>query len=240
MKYLLLIILGVVIATMGCKRMSATQQHGADTTQVKTEQKQSVVAIPDSALELYSYNMPDGKVRVFFEMMQEYGLNLYTMTSTEGKPYKVELVYDRYHDGDNFLADGWMTPLYYKVSPDEQSLYVVTRMHANSDGWITEYQLFKIDCETLKSKFLAECAALEATEKGFTIAVARLTNEDTAQFTYQEVWVMHDVQLDLDGNTIITSSREYSWEQMCDRFAIDEKGNHLVKGFQRHILKEDE
>lgn len=46
--------------------------------------------------------------------------------------------------------------------------------------------------------------------------------------------------LSADGNTIKTSSREYSWEQMCDRFAIDEKGNHLVKGFQRHILKEDE
>lgn len=72
------------------------------------------------------------------------------------------------------------------------------------------------------------------------MAGARLTNGDTAQFTYQEEWVMHDIKLDLDGNTIKTSSREYSWEQMCDRFAIDEKGNHLVKGFQRHILKEDE
>lgn len=239
MKHLLLIILGVVIATMGCKRTGTAQQNAADTTQVKTEQKQSVVAIPDSALELYSYNMPDGKVRVFFELMGEYGLNLYTMTYTESKPNKLELVYDRYHDGDNFLADGWMTPLYYKVSPDGKSLYVVSRMHANSDGWITEYQLFKIDCETLKSKLLAECAALEATEKGFTIAVARLTNEDTAQFTYQEVWVMHDVQLDLDGNTVATSSQEYSSEQMHDRFAVDAKGYHLVKGFQRHILDED-
>lgn len=51
---------------------------------------------------------------------------------------------------------------------------------------------------------------------------------------------MHDVQLDWDGNTVATSSKEYSVEQMHDRFAIDEKGNHLVKGFQRHILKEDE
>lgn len=104
----------------------------------------------------------------------------------------------------------------------------------------TEYQLFKIDCESLESKLLAECAALEATEKGFTIAKARLTNEDTAQFTNQEEWVMHDVQLDWDGNTVATSSKEYSVEQMHDRFAIDEKGDHLVKGFQRHILKEDE
>lgn len=76
-------------------------------------------------------------------------------------------------------------------------------------------------------------------KKGFTIAVARLTNEDTAQFTYQEVWVMHDVQLDLDGNTVATSSKEYSSEQMYDSFTIDTKGYHLVKGFQRHILDED-
>lgn len=51
---------------------------------------------------------------------------------------------------------------------------------------------------------------------------------------------MHDVQLDWDGNTVATSSKEYSVEQMHDRFAIDADGNHLVKGFQRHILDEDE
>lgn len=119
-----------------------------------------------------------------------------------------------------------------------RSLHVVTRMHANSDGWITEYQLFKIDCECLESKLLAECAALEATKKGFTIAVARLANEDTARFTHQEEWVVHDVQLDWDGNTVKSSSQEYSVEQMCYRFVIDAKGYHLVKGFQRHILDE--
>ena len=224
---------------MGCNGLSSTQGQVIDTSQVKIEQKSSVEAIPDSALKLYSYKMADGKVRVFFELMGEYGLNLYTMTFTECKPRKLELVYDRYHNGDNYLANGWWPPLYYKVSPDGRSLYVVTRMLANSDGWITEYQLFKIDCESLKSKLLAECAALEATEKGFTISVARLTNGDTAQFTYQEEWVMHDVKLDLDGDTVKSSSREYNWEQMCDRFAVDAEGNHLVKGFQRHILDED-
>lgn len=230
----------LAIVTMGCNGLGGGHGQSTDTTQVKTEQKQAVVAVPDSALELYSYNMTDGTARAFFELKGEYGLNLYTMSSTESKPSKVELVYDRYHDGDNFLEDGWQTPLYYKVAPDGRCLYVVTRMHANSNGWTTEYQLFKIDCESLESKFLAECAALEATEKGFTIAVARLTNEDTAQFTYQEEWVMHDVQLDWDGNTVATSSKEYSVEQMHDRFAIDADGNHLVKGFQRHILDEDE
>ena len=239
MKHLLLIILGVVIATIGCNSSSGGQDQAVDTTQVKTEQKQSVLAIPDSVLELYSYKMTDGKERMFFELMGEYGLNLYTMTSTEGKPKKLELVYDRYHDGNNFLADGWWTPLYYKISPDGQSLYIVTRMNANSDGWVTEYQLFKIDCETLNTKLLAECAALEATEKGFTIAVARLTNPDTAEFTYQEVWVMHDQLLDWNGKTISTSKKEYSYKQMVNRFAIDAEGYHLVKGFQRHILDEN-
>ena len=232
MKHLLLIMLGVVIATMGCKRMGATQQHAADTTLVKTEQKQSVVAIPDSALELYSYDMPDGKVRVFFELMGEYGLNLNTMTSNEGEPRKVELCYDRYHDGENFLADGWWTPLYYTMSPDGRSLYVVTRMHANSNGWVTEYQLFKIDCESLDARLLAECAAIEVTERGFTTAIARLTNKNKAQFTYQEVWLMHDQRIDWNGNIATTSRKEYNYKQMVKRFAADAKGYKLVKGFK--------
>lgn len=234
----MIMVMCMTIVMMGCNGLSDGQVQVLDTMQDKTKQKLSVEAILDSALELYNYNIADGNVRVFFEMMGEYGLNLYTMTSTDRKPSKVELVYDRYHNGVNFLADGWMTPLYYKVSPDGKSLYIVSRMHANSDGWITEYQLFMIDCESLESKLLAECAALEATEKGFTIAVARLTNEDTAQFTYQKEWVMHDVKLDWDGNIVATSSQEYSMEKMHGRFAVDEDDCHLVKGFQRHILDE--
>ena len=209
---------------------SCNSQNRYQTTD--THQTSNVV-LPDSALELYRYKAVIDIERVFFELAVEHEYNLFVQESGK-EPQRLELVYDRYHDGHNMLEDGWPIPLYYNVSPDRQSLYVVSRMLANSDGWVTEYQLFKIDCTTLKVEFLADCAAIKTIDDGFTIAVARLTNEDTAHFTYQEIWVMHDEQLDWNGNTISKSKKEYSYEQMVKRYAFDERGFHLVKGFQCH------
>ena len=239
MRFALLFFVMLVVAAVGCNSVSGSRETAMkqDSAAVGVDERNIPLTLPDSAMELYRFQTRSGAERAFFELQNEH-CYLYTIDSGQ-EPRKLELFYDRCHDGRNFLADGWWTPLYYKVGPDGRSLYVVSRMHANSDGWVTEYQLFKIDCETLETRLLTDCAAIEVTENGFTIAVARLTNEDTAQFTYQEVWVMHDQLLDWNGDTISTSKKEYSYEQMVKRFAIDADGYHLVKGFQRHIIDED-
>jgi len=204
-------------------------QKQKSTTQIEPQEVASTAS--NDVVELYRYRTKDGKERIFVEMSVDDALFLYA--SDNGRePRKVELCYDRYHDGENFLADGWWTPLYYTMSPDGRSLYVVTRMHANSNGWVTEYQLFKIDCESLDARLLAECAAIEVTERGFTTAIARLTNKNKAQFTYQEVWLMHDQRIDWNGNIAATSRKEYNYKQMVKRFAADAKGYKLVKGFK--------
>lgn len=189
-------------------------------------------------LELYRYQTSNNTERIFYELSEEEGewvKGLYAADDNQ-KPRKVRLYYDRYHDGQNFLEHGWGEPLYYKVSKDGRDLFVVSQMHANSDGWVTEYQLFKIDCETLDSYFLADCAAIEATDNGFTIAVARLTNSDEAKGTCDEIWLMHDQMLDRNGTLVNFSSEEYDYTEMWDRFACDAEGCHLVKGFKRHFI----
>ena len=235
MKFASFILVITALVTVGCNAVSGSRDSAMehDSAAVSADERIVPVVLPDSALELNRYLVGNGAERVFYELKEELDYNLFFQDGGKA-PQRLELVYDRYDNGHNMLEDGWPIPLYYNVSPDRQSLYVVSRMLANSDGWVTEYQLFKIDCKSLNIELLADCAAIEATDNGFTIAVARLTNEDTAQFTYQEIWMMHDEKLDWNGNNIGKSKKEYSYDQMIKRFAIDADGNHLVKGFQYH------
>ena len=143
----------------------------------------------------------------------------------------VRLLYPRYEDAPDYYAyiGGCPRPFYTLPSPDGKYLYVVTGVHANSNGWISEYQLFKVNCETFDAKYICECAAIAVVNDGFVIAKARLTNEDTATCTADEIRVMHDEHLDWNGKIISIDEAEYDYKTMDKKYQTSEYT--LIKGF---------
>ena len=149
----------------------------------------------------------------------------------------IDLYYDRYNDKRNFLDEGSFYPLFYYARSNNRYqyinryLYVVTGVGANSNGWTSEYQLFKVDCKTLKSKFLLDCAAIAINEPyGFVVSQARLTNRETATCTADEIWVMHDEYLDWNGKVTRVDTTEYDCNKTMDKKYLCGEYTY-VKGF---------
>ena len=75
---------------------------------------------------------------------------------------------------------------------------------------------------------IASCAAIKKTESGFKIAKCRITNEDTAKCTADEIWLIHDVNIDWNGRVISSDKKEYDYKEMERRYSP-----RLVKGFKK-------
>ena len=148
----------------------------------------------------------------------------------------VVLFYERYEDGDNYMEDGSFYPFSYYVR--DKTLYIVTNIGAMSNGWLTEYQLFKIDMETLSSYFILDCAAIAVDDpNGFIAAQGRLINEKEATCVADEIWVMHDVYLDWNGRLNRISSEEYDCGKTMPEKYFNEDYNYpcFNKGFNSSI-----
>lgn len=192
---------------------------------------------------LCTYTCKDGQSRVFVDVFyhvadsyfEEYH-GLYAVDDNPRDTTFIRLKYPRYEDDEDFFSyiGGIPNYLLYYPGHDNKSLYVVTRANANSNGWTTEYQLFIVNCETLEAKYICDFAAIATTDEGFRIAVTRLTNEDTATCTADEIWVMHDEYLDWSGNVIRVDKVEYDYEAMKKKYL---RGEYTyVKGFYGVIL----
>ncbi|MBR1518674.1 MAG: hypothetical protein IJ624_04150 [Prevotella sp.] len=125
------------------------------------------------------------------------------------------------------IPDGYYSRL-YTISPDRRYLYILGYVCANSNGWTVNYHLYKLDCESLKIKEIAKCAAIKKTKRGFMIAKCRITNEDTAKCTADEIWLIHDVNIDWNGRVISSDKKEYDYAEMERRYSP-----RLVKGFKK-------
>ena len=90
------------------------------------------------------------------------------------------------------------------------------------------YHLYKLDCESLKMNNIASCAAIKKTKRGFMIAKCRITNEDTAKCTADEIWLIHDELIDWNGKKIYSDKKEYDYAEMERRYSP-----RLVKGFKK-------
>ena len=171
---------------------------------------------------IYTYRCTNNLSRVFYDVHGSGNHFLYALDNNDYKDaHLVDLVYHRY-DSTNFLKDGNPCTLSYLPSPDGRYLYIVTRIFANSNGWTTEYQLFMVDCEILEARFICDCAAIAATNTGFVVAQARLTNRETSTCTAEEIWVMHDVYFDWKGKLNRISSEEYDNEAMDEKYQSSE------------------
>lgn len=189
------------------------------------------------------YTCKDGHNRVFVDVFYHVGETffeeyhgLYAVDDSPQDTTFIQLKYPRYEDEEDFFSyiGGIPNYLLYYPGHDNKSLYVVTRVNANSNGWTTEYQLFIVNCETLEAKYICDFAAIATTEEGFRIAVARLTNEETSTCTADEIWVMHDEYIDWNGNVIHIDPAEYDYKTMSKKFL---RGKYTyVKGFYGVIL----
>lgn len=156
--------------------------------------------------------------------------HLYYVTNlTKDTSYAIPFEYDRYNNGTNWYWRCTNNKPYYIVSPDQKSFYSVTRVFASSDGWTTEYQLYRVDFATIQPQFIGDFAAMMVVEDGIICAVARLTNEETATCTADEEWVMHDILINWKGKIIQISKNEYDYATMERRFETSEYT--LLKGF---------
>ena len=136
--------------------------------------------------------------------------------------------------GERFRKTDSCGTAYTRIYELIEHPYIVTRVNANSNGWTTEYQLFIVNCETLEAKYICDFAAIEATGKGFRIAVARLTNEELTTCTANEIWLMHDEYLDWNGKVTRIDTAEYDFKTMEEKYLRGE--DTCVKGFYGVIL----
>lgn len=186
---------------------------------------------------VYTYICADGNKRLFVDVYyhvpnfwEDYH-GLFAVDDNPSDTTYVKMQYPRYEGEDDFFAyiGGVPDHLLYLPCEDNNSLYVVTQVNANSNGWTAEYQLFIVNMESLEAQYIADFAAIEVVNNGFRIAVARLTNEETATCTAEEDWVMHDEYLDWSGKVICVDDEEYDYLTMVDKFLNGEYT--YVKGF---------
>ena len=188
---------------------------------------------------LHKLKTADGQTRLFYQQHDNSQYALYTLwTKLQGQDdslaQRIATPYCRYEDGDDFYENGIEDPFYFTVSPDKQNLYVVACIHANSNGWTTNYQLYRINCQSLETKLLTECAAIAVTDNGFTIVKCRCKNQDTATCTAEEVWVMHDEHLDWNGKVTSSDKREYGYEEMDKRYQTPGTEYWYLRGFKTY------
>lgn len=241
LKIILIIVVGLAVVVGGIMYSNGNhnkvEQAPAEDTAVVdyTEDISDVPQQDDDIMNtdpdiILTARLSDGNIHEFYQVYADYKYTLHTRIKGENKSEVIGFSYTRYQDNEPFYTDGFPAHIRYIVSKDKRFIYVVAAIQACGSGWTTEYQIFKVDVETKKSKILVECAAIEAVSDGFIVAKARCTNEDTAKGGYDLIWVLHDEKIDFDGNTVYVSEKEYDPDVMTKRFSSDTETD--LKGFK--------
>lgn len=174
---------------------------------------------------LYRY-VSDSIVRIFYDLY-------------DGYLYRVIEVITYLRDNDDkgsslqFSEEFKGAKKRYYVDSVTGNFYAVCIYHSNGHDWPWSYSVMKYNLQTgnLSDEF-GLGAAIRLDKNGFTVAEARLTNEATATCTADEIWLMHDVKLDWNKDTISVSSKEYDYQTMVKRFRTpDSDDTQYVKGF---------
>ena len=119
--------------------------------------------------------------------------------------------------GQEYLDEGAAELTYYAY---DRYLYIVGDIKPNSNGWTCRYSLYRIDKGDFSLKFIYAGAAIHFSPHEIIVADARLTNPD-ADCTADEVWVMHDVHFDVNGNKIREDKKEYDYKRMEQKYGED-------------------
>lgn len=139
-------------------------------------------------------------------------------------------VRERIRFGNDYLDDGAFRLTYYQY---RKYIYIVGDIMPNSNGWVSRFFLYRINTDDLSMKLIDAGAAIRFTPQEIVMAEARLTNEDEAECTAAEIWVMHDVHYDTNGNMTLEEKKEYDCRELEYRY-----GEDLVNsiGFDRGVF----
>lgn len=178
---------------------------------------------------LYHYTCEDGQTRVFNDMYlmndgELFGIHELVVRDNDDMTTDslLPLVYPNFKERpDAYVFEaGCPTQLYYRIAPDEKKLFVVTCYMAKDKGKATQFQLFKVNCETKESQFLYDCIAVQATDSGFTMAKCRTDkNENLA---------IHNEYIDWEGNRMRVEREEYDYEALHQMYM---ENNSYIRGF---------
>ena len=112
--------------------------------------------------------------------------------------------------GDIYLDDGAKAMLLHQ---QDKYVYVVGDIVPNSNGWTVRYHLYRLDTLTLETKHIGNFAAIHFEDDGFKAATTRLTNPDV-ECTADEIYAIHDVYFNNEGQQISESKEEYRYDEM--------------------------
>ena len=126
--------------------------------------------------------------------------------------------------GNMYLDDGAPMLTYYKYN---KYIYLVGDIMPNSNGWTSRFFLYRMNTKDFSMKLICAGAAIRFTPKEIVVAEARLTNENEAECTADEIWVMHDVHYDINGHRTREEKKEYNYAEMEHRYGeelVNSKG----------------
>ena len=181
---------------------------------------------------MHNYTCENGDTRVFYDMllMKEGELSgIHELVIRDNDDMTTDsllpLVYPKFKKRPDlfFIKAGCPTQLYYRISPDNKYIYIVTCYMAKHDGQKSEFQLFKVNCETKESQFLYDYIAIKATDNGFIMAKVRASKNET--------WLMHNEYIDWDGEITHIESSEYDYETLRRQYLSNEYT--FISGFNR-------
>ena len=166
---------------------------------------------------VHIFPIDEGTDRVFYQkiipgyyqlMVQDFGKN-----PIEGQrvptPYRVCDRYPEEDDKEDYYTDGFEFPIVYKISLDKRFIYLVPLLPCNGNGYITAFQLLKVDCKTKECSVLAEFADICVTPNGFTIQEFEPLSEGTSMSIIEEQWRPFETDLNWNGKRISKKSMEF-------------------------------
>lgn len=128
---------------------------------------------------------------------------------------------------DGFMDGDAVAMLLYQKG---RYAYAIGDLLPHGNGWTCGYQLYRIDTQTLKTKYIGGFAAIHFDDDGFKAATARLTNPN-ASCTAEEIWVMRDNFYSLDGKLIRKGKDEYDYEEMIAQYSdslVNADGHRVI------------
>ena len=200
------VVWAVVVSLVACAQPKERQVEGA--VQVQQEKGSEVI---EEDVDTFRESM-----RIFKASDRELYLE---RDSSAYYCYSVKNgVRERIRFGNDYLDDGAFRLTYYQY---RKYIYIVGDIMPNSNGWVSRFFLYRINTDDLSMKLIDAGAAIRFTPQEIVMAEARITNEDKAECTADEIWVMHDVHYDIHGNRIREEKKEYDCRELEHRYGED-------------------
>jgi hypothetical protein len=152
--------------------------------------------------------------REFYIEERDGGCHLMVYDSCHHSRYAID-----FHEG--YLNDG-APGMYAFVSPDQRYVFVVCDINANSIGRLSTLLIYQVNTETLRVRFVNDCASVRLEKNSFSVASKTRCVTPDAEYTYQMDFNFKDITYDFNGK-IKGVSKEYNSKRFRKRY-----GKHLI------------